>query len=202
MRVRGALLFVGLALSGISPLTAVELNPSARLALAKVRRIYVDQLGGGAGSDQIRDMIITAMQNSGLFVLTENPEKADAILKGSSDFRVFIDEHQTNDSIGLHASEASGNSAGANLGTNSSAHQSLSTGITESDSSHSKEHKQEAGASVRLVGVDGDVIWSTTQESGGAKFRGALADVADKIARRLADETKSARAAVAVLTVK
>ena len=145
MRVRGALLFVGLALSGISPLTAVELNPSARLALAKVRRIYVDQLGGGAGSDQIRDMIITAMQNSGLFVLTENPEKADAILKGSSDFRVFIDEHQTNDSIGLHASEASGNSAGANLGTNSSAHQSLSTGITESDSSHSKEHKQEAG---------------------------------------------------------
>jgi len=46
---------------------------------------------------------------------------------------------------------------------------------------------------VRLVNLDGDVIWSTTQESNGAKFRGAMADVADKIARKLIDETKKAR---------
>jgi len=38
---------------------------------------------------------------------------------------------------------------------------------------------------VRLVNKDGDVIWSTTQESNGAKFRGASADVADKITRQL-----------------
>jgi hypothetical protein len=29
------------------------------------------------------------------------------------------------------------------------------------------------------------VIWSTTQESSGAKFRGASADVADKITKQL-----------------
>jgi hypothetical protein len=29
------------------------------------------------------------------------------------------------------------------------------------------------------------VIWSTTQESNGAKFRGASADVADKITKQL-----------------
>ena len=40
-------------------------------------------------------------------------------------------------------------------------------------------------ATVRLVNKDGDVIWSTTQESNGAKFRGASADVAEKIARQL-----------------
>jgi hypothetical protein len=48
---------------------------------------------------------------------------------------------------------------------------------------------------VRLVDKDGDVIWSTTQESQGAKFRGSMADVADKIARKLAEETQKARLA-------
>jgi len=179
------------------PLPAVELHPPAGVALAKVRRIYVDQLGGGAGSDQIRDMLITALQNSGLYVLTENPERADAILKGSSDLKIFIDEHQMNDSIGFHASEGTGSSGTASYGTSSSVRQNMSGGISQSESSHSKEHRQEAGASVRLVTTDGDVIWSTTQESSGAKFRSALADVADKIARRLSDETKAARLTVA-----
>ena len=172
---------------------AIELHPPAEIALAKVRRIYVDQLGGGAGSDQMRDMLIAALQNSGLFALTENPERADATLKGSSDQKYFTDEHQTSDSIGIHASEGSGSSSGASLGTSSSARQNLSTGISQNESSHIKEHRQEVGASVRLVDAEGDVIWSTTQESGGAKFRGAMADVAEKIARRLADETKKAR---------
>jgi hypothetical protein len=41
-------------------------------------------------------------------------------------------------------------------------------------------------ATVRLVNKEGDVIWSTTQESTGAKFKGASADVADKITKQLA----------------
>ncbi|MES1261960.1 MAG: hypothetical protein ABUS49_09500 [Acidobacteriota bacterium] len=177
---------------------AVELHPPAVPPLARVRRIYVDQLGGGAGSDQMRDMLIASMQHSGLFVLTENPERADATLKGSSDQKFFTDEHQTSDSIGIHASEGTGSSSGARLGTNSSARQNLSTGISQSEASHFKEHIQEVGASVRLVDAEGDVIWSTTQESNGAKFRGAMADVAEKIARHLAEETKNARAAAGI----
>ena len=38
---------------------------------------------------------------------------------------------------------------------------------------------------MRLVNKDGDVLCSTTQESNDAKFRGATADVADKIMRQL-----------------
>jgi hypothetical protein len=38
------------------------------------------------------------------------------------------------------------------------------------------------------VNKDGDVLWSTTQESNGAKFHGASADVADKIAKQLVAE--------------
>ena len=58
---------------------------------------------------------------------------------------------------------------------------SLSVGVGDKDSTEIKERKHEALATVRLVNKDGDVIWSTTQESNGAKFRGASADVADKI---------------------
>jgi hypothetical protein len=142
-------------------------------------------------------MIITAIQNSGLFVVTENPERADAVLKGSSDQKIFTEEHNSSDSIGLHASEGNGSSSSAGMGTSTSAHQNLSAGISQSESSHIQERRQEVAASVRLVDSTGDVIWSTTQESSGAKFRGALADVADKVGRRLADETRKARASVA-----
>jgi hypothetical protein len=48
-------------------------------------------------------------------------------------------------------------------------------------------------ATVRLVNKDGDVMWSTTQESNGAKFRGASADVADKITKQLAADLERLR---------
>jgi len=44
-----------------------------------------------------------------------------------------------------------------------------------------------------LVNKDGDVMWSTTQESNGAKFRGASADVADKITRQLTADLERVR---------
>jgi hypothetical protein len=186
---------LALLLVMVCPAFAIERHDPSP-GLAKVRRIYVDQLGGGRTSDQMRDMLITALENSGLFVVTENPERADASLRGSSDDAVFTDEHHTTDSIGIHTTEGSGSSAGANLGTNSSSHQNSGIGVTDNESTHTLERRHESTASVRLVGADGDVIWSTTQESTGAKFRGAMADVADKIARRLIDETKRSRCAV------
>ena len=64
----------------------------------------------------------------------------------------------------------------------------------DGESSHIEERKHEASAAVRLVLKNGDVVWSTTQESLGAKFRGASADVADKIARQLAMDWRKAKA--------
>ena len=55
----------------------------------------------------------------------------------------------------------------------------------ESESHHTRERKHEAYASVRLCNKDGDVLWSTTQESLGGKFRGASADVAAKVAHQM-----------------
>lgn len=162
--------------------------------LSQVKRIYIDQLGGGKNSDQMRDMIITALQNSKLFVITENPERADAFLRGSADDKIYEEEHSSSDSIGLHAN--AGSSDGThNYSSGASSSSSHGLGITDSESSHSKERRHETSASIRLVNADGDVLWSTTQESSGGKFRGAMADVADRIARQLVEDTRKARAA-------
>jgi hypothetical protein len=43
----------------------------------------------------------------------------------------------------------------------------------------------EARVAVRLVNSEGDVIWTSTQESKGAKCKGASADAADKCVKQL-----------------
>ena len=65
--------------------------------------------------------------------------------------------------------------------------------IGENESKRTAERKHEASVSVRLVNKDGDVIWSTTQESLGGKFRGASADVADKVMKKLIEDMEKAR---------
>src|SRR5581483_10291045 len=77
---------------------SVERKTSAS-DLASAKRIYIEQLGGGQSSDQMRDMIISAVQNSGLFVITENQETADAIIKGSADDKIYTENHVSSDSI-------------------------------------------------------------------------------------------------------
>ena len=181
------LLFCGAALAA-----ALEPGPIAP-NLANVRRIFIDKLGGGADSDQMRDMIISALMSSKTFLLTENADRADAFLRGSADDKIYEEDHSSSDSIGIHANAGGGSSSNSMYGQGSSSHSTVGAGVTDSESSHSKERKHEASASIRLVDSNGDVIWSTTQESAGGKFRGAMADVADKIARQLLEDVRKAR---------
>jgi hypothetical protein len=168
-----------------APDAATAPEPEASEALLTVRRIHVERLNG-TDSAQIRDMIITALQASRLFVLTENPERADAILRGSAEDLIYTDTFQSSDSIDGRAGVGSnGTGSGRRGGVNLSVGQHETTRIAE--------RKHEATASVRLVSRDGDVIWSTTQESLGAKFRGSSADVADKVARQLVADYERAR---------
>ncbi len=154
--------------------------------LLTVRKVYVDRLGGGDTAAQIRDMIIAALQGSRLFAITENQERADAFLRGSGEDLVFTESHATGDSLNARASLSTSRTT-RNRGS------FASVGAGESESAHSTERRHEAAASVRLVNKDGDVIWSTTQESLGAKFRGASADVAEKIVKALKEDYSRAR---------
>ncbi len=160
--------------------------------LLTIKRVYVDRLTGGETAAQMRDMVITALQNSKLFVLTENADRADAVLRGAAEDLIYTDAFSSSEGINVHAGAAnsSGSSTssrfnGAGSGFTDRNSRSASIGVGENESSSSKERRHEALATVRLVNKDGDVMWSTTQESNGGKFRGASADVADKIARQL-----------------
>lgn len=162
--------------------------------LLTVKRVYVDRLTGGETAAQMRDLIITSLQNSKLFVLTENADRADAFIRGAAEDLIFTDDFQSSDSLDIRgASSSSTHDDSFRTGPNSQsagngASRSVTLGAGERDSTNIKERKHEALATVRLVNKDGDVIWSTTQESNGAKFRGASADVAEKITHQLVTE--------------
>jgi hypothetical protein len=170
--------------------------------LPKIKRVYVDRLTGGETAAQMRDLIITALQNSKLFVVTENQERADAFLRGAAEDLIYTDLFKSSENVSMHgnSSDSEGVSSesrfnGASGGNSSRSARSLGSGIGGGESSEVKERKHEALATVRLVNKDGDVLWSTTQESNGAKFHGASADVAEKIAKQLVSEYERVRKA-------
>jgi hypothetical protein len=178
-----------LCLLAMVPLLAA-VEPSENDQLLCVKRIYVDKFNGDPTALQMRDMVIVALQQTHLFVITENEDRADAFLRGSSEDLVFSDQHSSSDGVNAHVQASEGSSAYKGGSFN----KSIGGSLGENESSHSVERKHEASAAIRLVNKDGDVIWSTTQESQGGKFKGSMADVAEKISRKLADDVAKARA--------
>jgi hypothetical protein len=154
--------------------------------LLTVRRVFVDRLTGGETAAQMRDIIISSLEGAKLFIITENQERADAVLRGAAEDLVYSETHNSSDSLNARVNVGTGKTA-----SRGSAYGGMSAGENESD--HSVERRHEAIAAVRLVNKEGDVIWATTQESLGAKFRGASADVADKITSKLKDDFEKAR---------
>ncbi len=143
---------------------------------------------------------MSSLQGSKLFILTEKEERADMILRGAAEDLIFTDQFSSSDGINMRGSTSnssgSGTSSrynGAGSGYDSRSSRSMNLGVGENESSNVKERRHEALATVRLVNKDGDVVWSTTQESTGAKFRGASADVADKITRQLVSDYERLR---------
>ena len=171
-------------ISGKAQETASAQQPSmpAVANLLAVKRVYVAELTGGPGADPLRELIIAGLDATKLFVLTDNPERADAVLKGAADDKVFTDTFDSDRSLdnrsstGLYSGNTAKNGRSGGYG---------GTSVGDREYHHSRERKHEAYAAVRLCNRAGDVLWSTTQESLGGKFRGASADVAAKIANQL-----------------
>jgi curli biogenesis system outer membrane secretion channel CsgG len=156
--------------------------------LAKVKRIYVENFGDDLLSKQAQAMVIDALTKTHKFIVTEKKENADAILKGTGLEKTSQELHATSEatSVGGAAGSHSGSINGSNgslSGSSSGGFVAKSGGIA--DSQASTETINDARMVVRLVSSDGDVLWSTTQESKGAKYKGASADVAEKIIKQL-----------------
>jgi len=176
-----------LAAVGQEPASPAAIEETGLRQLRTLRRVYVDRLTGGETAAQMRDILVTSLDGAKLFILTENPDRADATLRGAAEDLVFTEVHTSSDSLNAHTNFGSGRttrSAGGAYG---------GIGIGENESEHSAERRHEAIAAVRLVNKDGDVIWSTTQESQGGKFRRASTDVADMITKKLIEDYERAK---------
>jgi hypothetical protein len=196
------LLVSGLMIAGLAaaqnPPQPIPAPPApsapAVTSLAKIKRVYVEALAGDDSAEAIRQLIISTLQQSHLFLVTDNPDRADVTLRGAANDTAFTDTFDTQDSINSHGSGGgfSGRTSSSNRTSGSGIFGGSSAG--DSDSQHIRERKHEAYATVRLCNRDGDVLWATTQESRGAKFHGASADVAQKVTHQLqADFAKAVR---------
>ena len=170
-----------------APPSPASLEEASLRQLLSVRRVYVDRLTGGETAAQMRDIFIAALQKARLFVITENQDRADAFIRGAAEDLVFTESYSSSDSINARAN------AGSTKSTSSSRGQYAGIGFGENESDRSTERRHEAIASVRLVNKEGDVIWAATEESLGAKFKGASADVAEKITSRLKEDFEKAK---------
>lgn len=171
-----------------APPPAADPAASAR-KLLQVRRIHVEPFAG-ENAQQVRDMLIAALHRSQLFVLTENPATADAVIRGSAEDLIFTEVFQSGESVTARV-----NTGLARGATGSRNRESLAWGasVGENENTRIQERKHEASASIRLVGRDGDVLWSASMESQGAKFRSAAGDVADRLTRQLAQDLEKLR---------
>jgi hypothetical protein len=172
----------------LSSCVAAEADKSPLLNL---KRVYIEQLTGDQSATQIRDMIINALQASGR---VRDHRKAgqrgcDAARLGED--TVFTDTFQTSEGVNARATLSGGTGGLSRSTTGRRAGASVGVGLDESEKI--TERKHEALAAVRLVSSNGDVIWATTQESLGAKFKGASADVADKVVKQLLADIEKAR---------
>jgi hypothetical protein len=180
-------LFIALSLAAQTTKPETGASPGVE-SILDVKRIYVGPLTGGAQAAALRDLIIAGLNSTRLFVLTDKEERADAILKGAADDNTFTDTFKFHQGSEVREGVASGSRYGS-VGVISGA----SVGLAENETHESRERKHEAYATVRLCNKDGDVLWSTTQESLGGKFRGASADVAAKIAHQITSDYERAR---------
>ncbi len=163
-------------------------NPDVRAELdaklSTVKRIYVDSFGDDQVSKTLQAMVINALDETHRFIVTENKEKADAILKGRTLESTSQEIHATGEGTAVAmASGSHSETASPYGGSGHGGFAGKALGID--DSKLSTETINDARLAVRLVASDGDVIWSSTQESTGGKFKGAGADVADKVAKQL-----------------
>jgi len=166
---------------------AGDLEEHGLRQLLVVKRVYVDRLTGGETAAQMRELLVSSLDGAKLFVITENQERADAFLRGGAEDLIFTDTHSSSEGINARANAGSGRASS----TSKAAYAGLGVGDTES--SRSEERRHEAVAAVRLVNKEGDVIWSTTQESQGGKFRRASTDVADRITKKLIEDFERAK---------
>jgi len=163
--------------------TPVVQQAAPDVRLSKVRRICVERFGkeDDKTSEELwGDMTASLVSSKRFRVIDSTDNKdycsgtaADAILKGhlytTTSRELETSKDRSSTSVGLGTGHAVGIAG---------------EGSSKTVQTERAEVIDDARLSVRLV-IDGEVVWSTTQESKGAKYKGPVQDVADKVVTQL-----------------
>ena len=90
---------------------------------------------------------------------TENPDRADAVLRGSAEDLVYTDVFQSGEAVGARSHAAGGRGAS----TRNRIYGVLGSGVNEHENVRIQERKHEASASVRIVARDGEFLGAPGQ---------------------------------------
>src|ERR1700750_3089612 len=105
------LAFLALGMSAVAqvkPPASAALEENSLKHVLQIGRVYADRLTGGETAAQMRDILLSSLESSKLFVLTENQDRADAVLKGAAEDMVFTEVHSSSDSVNARANVGSG----------------------------------------------------------------------------------------------
>ncbi len=172
----------------VLPLSGQEVSPRNLVeSIGDVRRVCVEEFEGGENARQLRGMLIDQLRRLGAFVVTENPARADAFLRGFAEDLVYTEQHSRDENVGTR-----GQSSVATGGyTRDRRASSSSVGGNELVRERSTARRHEAALTVRIVNSEGDVLWSGSAESRGGKYRSASAEVSAKVVAELEKSLKS-----------
>src|SRR5208337_2010323 len=125
--------------------------------LLSVKRIYVDSFGDDLISKQVQAMVMAALTESKRFVITENKERADAVLKGTAVEKTSQELHAYGEGTAVAAAAGghSGSVSGSWVGGTGSVQGSSSGGFASraastQDSAAHTETIDNARLAVRL----------------------------------------------------
>jgi hypothetical protein len=159
------------------PAPPADVNPR----LASLRRVCVDKIVGEESLvASVREIAIASLFSLKRFTVTEKCEKADAVLRGAvierAEKRVRAESETTDFGVAAGGARVSGRSGSAGIGA--------AVGGS-GESLLSAETGSRASVTLRLVDLDGDVLWAYTQDSPGGKTRGAVSDAVERAVKQL-----------------
>jgi hypothetical protein len=118
------------------PATSVEAgaaeSPNPK-DLTEIKRVYVEALSGDATADAIRQFLVASLQQLHLFRLTDNPDRADVVLRGAANDAEYTDQLDSQEGVTARAnggdfvgrtgtSRGSGGYGGLAIGENEAVH--------------------------------------------------------------------------------
>jgi len=141
--------------------------PDTTRGLLAIKRLCVEKFAGEEPqAEQAREMAIASLFATKRFALTENCEKADAVLKGAvaeaKEQRVRAEGEGMEFGTAAGAASVSGSSGSAAVGAARGA---------SSETLVSSETLTQASVTLRIVDKDGDILWAHTEENKGAKTK-------------------------------